>query len=105
MIWDRITGDMGRSYSIQNSIRKTEKEKEENIWRRKKSFVGEKKIKEGKGEKYLEKEKNFFFRRRITEKEKEDNVWRRKIFFCEKKEKEEIFGKGKYFFGRRRRKI
>ena len=62
--------------------------------------MGEKKIKEGKGEKYLEKEKNFFFRRRITEKEKEDNVWRRKIFFCEKKEKEEIFGKGKYFFSK-----
>ena len=41
---------MGQSYSKQNSIRKTEKEKEENIWRRKKSFVGEKKIGEGKGE-------------------------------------------------------
>ena len=58
-----MTGDMGRSYSIQNSIRKTEKEKEkeENIWSRKKSFLGEKKIGERKGEKYLEKEKKFFF--------------------------------------------
>ena len=57
------------------------KEKEENLWRGKIYFSKEMKNGEGKGEKYLEKEKNFFFRRRITEKEKEDNVWRRKIFF------------------------
>ena len=34
-----------------------EKEKEENIWRRKILFAEEKKIKEGKQGKYLEKEK------------------------------------------------
>ena len=63
---------------------------------RKTCFFAEEKINSrGKGGRHV-----FLRRRRITEKEKEDNVWRRKIFFCEKKEKEEIFGKGKYFFSK-----
>ena len=77
MIWDRITGDRGRWYSV--SLRKDsegkrgnylekgnilfaeEKKKEENIWRKKNTFWEEKKHGKGKGGKYLEKEKNTFW--------------------------------------------
>ena len=41
----------------ENIFLQMEKEKEENIWRRKILFAEEKKIKEGKEGKYLEKEK------------------------------------------------
>ena len=48
---------------------KVEKEKEGNVWRRKRHFWGG----EGIGGKYLEKKKNFW-RKRRTEKEKEANI-------------------------------
>ena len=59
--------------------RRSEKEKEENTWRRKISFVGKRKT---------EKEKEgmsiwrsiFLWKRRKAEKEKEENIWRRNIF-------------------------
>ena len=47
---------------------KTEKEKEENIWRRKVFFSEEKKIGDGKGGNYLEKENIFLWRRRKRSK-------------------------------------
>ena len=62
-----------------------EKEKEENIWRRK-IFFAEKKNGEGKGEKYLEKENIFILRmrrKRMIYFEKE------KILVVEEKKKEE----------------
>ena len=40
-------------------------------------FVEKKENREGRGEKYLQKE-NFLWRRRKT---KEENIWRRKIYF------------------------
>ena len=59
--------------------RRSEKEKEENTWRRKISFVGRRKT---------EKEKEgmsiwrsiFLWKRRKAEKGKEENIWRRNIF-------------------------
>ena len=77
--------------------RKTEKEKEENIWRRKIIFLwrgrkteandrwtdiegsargpGRPKNSDKKRRKYLEKENNPFWRRRKTKKEKKGNTW------------------------------
>ena len=55
--------------------KKTEKEKEGNIQRRKIYFLAdEKKNREGKGGKYFKKENIVLWRRRRSEKE---NVWRR----------------------------
>ena len=48
---------------------------EENIW-----SAEEKKKREGKRGKYLEKENICTQRRRRTEKKKKENIWKRKIF-------------------------
>ena len=48
---------------------------EENIW-----SAEEKKKREGKRGKYLEKENICPQRRRRTEKKKKENIWKRKIF-------------------------
>ena len=61
-----------------------EKEKEENIWRRKISFFVEKRSRERK---YLLKENMFKWRSIRAEKEKEENIWwrRRRMEVTEEK--------------------
>ena len=63
--------------------RKTEKE---NIF-----LVKVKKKREGKGGKYLEKEKIFIWRRRNTEKEKEENIMKKEKLAPESKAPKEVF--------------
>ena len=78
MIWDRITGDRGRLYSV--SLRKGfSRRKKRNLFGKGKYFIC---AGEEKGGKYLEKEKILLGRRRNTEKVKEGNIWRRKKLFC-----------------------
>ena len=60
-------------YVFDKRKKRTEKEKEENIWSTEERTNGE-----GKGGRYLEKENIFWWRRRNTEKEKEEISWRRK---------------------------
>ena len=64
--------------------RKAEKEKEDNIGRRKIFFCGEEKNGDGKVRKYLAKEDIYF----LGKKKKKGNIWRRKIFFCGEEEKQ-----------------
>ena len=75
-----------KKISFWQRARKTEKEKYENIGRRKNIFFQEKKNSERKGGKYLEKEKCFF-----SGEEKR------------RRKRMKIFGEGKTFFRRRKR--
>ena len=54
--------------------RKSETEKEENIWRRKISFCGG----EERERRYFERENIFLWRRRRTKEEKEENITEKK---------------------------
>ena len=64
---------------------------EENIWREKNHFFG------GKEKTEKEKEENVW-RRKIFSVKKEENIWKRKIFFSEEKEKEENIWRRKISF-------
>ena len=72
---------------------------EENIF-----LAEEKKNREGKGGKHLVVKENIFLSEEKKNGEgKGGNIWRRKIYFFRRrrkteKEKEEIFGEGKYIF-------
>ena len=72
MIWDRVTGDMGRSYSIHNSIRKGE----------------------GKGGKYLENEISFVEKKKRRKIFGEGFLWRRR-------KRRKLLGEEKYFLWRK----
>ena len=56
------------------------------------TFTVEKKNREGKGGKYLEKENTFSRRKGKTEMENEESIWRRKMYFLWRRKNRE--GKG-----------
>ena len=68
---------------VSGGRRKAEKEKEDNIWRRKIFFCGEEKNGDGKVGKYLAKERIHF----LGKKKKKENIWRKEVFLCGEEEK------------------
>ena len=97
MIWDRITGDRGRLYSV--SLRKDSEEKRGNYLEKGNILFAEEK----KKEENIWRKKNTFWERRNTEKEKEENIWRKKKYFLgggetQRRKRRKIFGEGKNIF-------